>query len=260
MDARLPTLPLAGVWALTTLVLAGCTPDAVDAPVDMFDQDPVVARALHDPLMIDPDLVGRGNAYSLIELSDGHPLPVFKATSEAAARARSAARFELLEGGQIPDLPAPSSGSSGFKLGQMARANAMVEAAAGPLDCNDLLEDDLIWSTRLSPATVLPPHAMVQRAAGVDQPGCGIRAVRYRTAMGQGQALEYHFTKLERAGFQITRFGAGDGAGPENGPGNGDAGTYEAQLVAQKQGERVVIAVRSGPYGMSAVDVVDTRS
>ena len=159
MDTRLPTLPLAWVWALTALALAGCAPDAVDAPVDMFDHDPVVARALHDPLMIDPDLAGRSNAYSLIELSDGHPLPVFKATSEAAVRARSAARLELLEGGQIPDLPAPSSGSSGFALGQMARANAMVEAAAGPLYCTDLLEDDLIWSTRLSPATALPPQS-----------------------------------------------------------------------------------------------------
>ena len=247
MDTRLHMLARAGLGALALLALGGCEPDAVDEPVDPLGQDPLLARALHDPLMIDPDLVGRSNAYALFVLRDGHPLPVFTASSEAASRARDAARRELLEQGPIPDLAAPSPEASGFHLGQAAHAGAMVDNATGRRDCSDALVSDLNWSTRLPPASALPPHAMVHQAAGVDRPGCVIRVVRYRTPMGPEQALEYHYTKLERAGFQITRFGPANPLGEES------------QLVAQRQGEKVVVAVRSGPNEMTAVDLIDTR-
>ena len=247
MDTRLHMLACAGLGAIALLALAGCEQEVVDEPIDVLGQDPVLARALHDPLMIDPDLAGRSNAYALFALRDGHPLPVFTASSEFAARARDAARLELLEEGQIPDLPEPASLISGFQLGQFTNAKAMVENATGPLDCVDNLVSDLNWSTRLAPSIALPPQAMVHQAAGVDQPGCAIRVVRYRSAMGPKEVLGYHYTKLERAGFQITRFGPADPLGGE------------LQLAAQRQGERVVVAVRSGLHGMTAVDLIETR-
>lgn len=223
-------------------MLTACGGEATDVPSEVLSQDPQLARALNDPLMVDPDLASRSEANALVALRDGHPLPLFEASDDTANNAREAARLELLENGQIPALPQAVSEASAFSLADQTTANAIVEAVDARSDCNDRLEDDLIWSTRMPPTSSLPPHAMVQQAAGVDVGTCVIRVVRYLTPLGVEDALEYHFAKVDRARFDITRFAA-----------------PEAQLFAERRDQALVVAVREGAGGMSAVDVVHWR-
>ena len=90
-----------------------------------------MARALHDPLMSDPELARRSEANAVIALGDSAPLPMFTATPESSAKARETARTALLEGGAIPPLTALSAGAGGKALDKFDRPGAI---RAAPLE------------------------------------------------------------------------------------------------------------------------------
>ena len=229
--------------AVTALAaLSACGEETVEQQVAVQSQDPQLARALHDPLMVDPDLAWRTEANAVIALRDGHPLPPIEARADAADRAREAARIELLEGGQIPPLPSPSSDDRGVSLAGLSTAGEMVEAVGGRSDCIGQLSDDLTWSTAMPPTSSIMPHGMVQQAAGVDVGNCVVRVVRYLTPVGIDDVLVYHFTKVDRERFDISL---------NRSP--------EAQLVAERRDQKLSVNVREGPGGMTAVDVVHWR-
>ena len=232
----------AAALALGLTLVAGCGEERGEAPVEILTQDPQLARALHDPLMVDPDLAWRTEANAVIAFRDGHPLPPFEAREDSAERAREAARIELLANGQIPSVPAASSESGGVALGTLATASAMVDAVGARSDCNARLDAGLIWSTRMPETSSVMPHGMVQQAAGVDEGTCVVRVVRYLTPASPADVLEYHFTKVDRARFDISIFNA-----------------PETQLVAERRDQKLTVNVRQGPGGMTAVDVVHWR-
>lgn len=239
MQTRALTLVLA-VTACAALAACGEEPQAV--PREVLSQDPQLARALHDPLMVDPDLAWRTEANAVVGFRDGHPLPPIEARDDAADRAREAARIELLENGQIPPVPGFASGSRGVTLAQLTTADQLVEAVGGRSDCIAQMDADLMWSTAMPPTSSVMPHGMVMQAAGVDVGTCVVRVVRYLTPVSIGDALEYHFTKVDRARFDITL---------SNSP--------EVQMVAERRDQKLTVNLREGPGGMTAVDVVHWR-
>jgi len=243
MNARALTLSMAPVAALAAaLTLSACGEDVTDASVDVLIQDPLLSQALNDPLMVDPDLAWRNEANAVIAFRDGHPLPLFEASEDFTARARDAARLELLEDGQIPAVPPASSGQGNASLAQLTDAASIIEAVGSRSDCIEDLDDDLMWSTALPPTSSIMPHGMVQQAAGVDQGTCVVRVVRYLTPVGIEDALEYHFVKADRARFRMERFDA-----------------PETQLRGERRDQELAVHVRAGPNGMTAVDVVHWR-
>lgn len=232
-----------GILALALLPMAACGEGPVDAAPDrMLMQDPQLSRALHDPLMVDPDLAWRNEANAVIAYRDGHPLPLFEARDDAAIRAREAARGELLRDGQIPSLPSIASGAGGVSLADKRLAGEMMEAVGAPQDCIARLEGDLFWSTRMPETAPIMPHGMVQQAAGLSAAKCDVRVVRYLVPVRVEDVLEYHFTKVERARFDIALFDA-----------------PETQLVAERRDRKLVMNARPGPRGMTAVDLVYWR-
>ncbi|EAQ29537.1 hypothetical protein NAP1_02155 [Erythrobacter sp. NAP1] len=228
--------------ALTLAFVSGCGEQVDEAPAQVLAQDPQLARALNDPLMVDPDLSWRSEANAVIAYRDGHPLPLIEAREDAAARAREEARLELLENGQIPVTPSASSQASETTFADLKTADQMVEAAGARTDCIARMDSDLVWSTRMPPTSSIMPHGMVQQAAGVDEWTCVVRVVRYMTPVSIDDALEYHWTKIERARFDITRY-----AQPT------------AQLHGERRDQKVIFEFREGPGGMTAVDVVHWR-
>lgn len=242
MECRSPNLPFVLLAPLALVLLAGCDEEAKDAPEEVLTQDPQLARALNDPLMVDPDLSWRSEANAVLAIRDGHPLPLFDASAEASRRAREAMRLELLEDGQIAAMPPASSEASRFALGDAQSANAMVEEVGGRGDCADRLEDSLEWSTRMPAPSTLPPHSMVQQAAGIAAGECDMRIVRYLTPAGIDYVLEFHFANADRARFEIALYRQ-----------------PEAQIFAERRDQVLVVAVRAGPGGMSAVDVIHWR-
>ncbi|MEE4337218.1 hypothetical protein [Erythrobacter sp.] len=243
---------------LLATALGACAEERGDGPRDdPFAADPLLARALNDPLMADPDLAYRNEANAAVTIPAGHALPPFARTDEAALAAREAARLELLEGGRVPDLPdaAPDAaperalGAGPAGLGEARTAADMLAAAGAPERCAEGLEEGFAFAADLPAAARLMPHAMVQQAAGGERAGgeraggraspCAARIVRYLTPAAGEDVLHYHFVRAGRAGLS---------------PRLRDA--PERLLVGQGDRERLVLAVRKGPGGMTAVDLV----
>lgn len=236
-------LLLSFATATACVLPAACSePETEAAAPEVLGSDPLLARALNDPLMVDPDLSWRNEATAVIAIRDGHPLPPFDAREDARQRARDAGRLELLENGQIPALPPASGGQGKASFADLITADEIIRAVGSREDCIDDLTDDMTWSTGLPPTSSVMPHGMVRQAAGVDQGTCVIRVVRYLTPVSPEDALEYHFAKADRARFRIERFAA-----------------PEAQLRAERRDQEIAVHVRPGPGGMTAVDVVHWR-
>lgn len=235
-------MPSIALTVTAFAALSACDREPSATPIPVVSQDPQLARALHDPLMADPDLAWRTEANAVVAFRDGHPLPPIEAREDAADRAREAARLELLESGQIAPLPAISKDAGGVSLAGHTSAGAMLEAVGGRTDCIGQLDADLKWATSMPPTSSIMPHGMVQQAAGVDAGNCVVWVVRYLTPVDIEDVLEYHFTKVDRARFAIALHRS-----------------PEAQLVAERRDQKLSVNVREGPGGMTAVDVAHWR-
>lgn len=226
------------------LAACGERGEAEADPFAPIAQDPVIARALNDPLMSDPDLASRNEANAALGFPDSHALPVLAASSEDAQAAREALRIELRLGGPIPDLPpvtTPTGGPDVLRpLGPMAGPEELLAAVGAPASCARALRQDFALAASLPPAAAIPPGAMVVQAGGADARGCALRIVRYRSAAPRADLMQYHATRAARAGLGAAVF-----ASPED------------ILVARGQrGEWLTAHVRPAAHGLNAVDLV----
>lgn len=227
---------------LICLVAAACSDPAAQAASDaaLIAQDPVIARALHDPLMSDPDLASRNEANAAIGFADSGALPVMAASREAADAAREALRLELLEAGPIPDLPRPQYGSSGKAIGPLTGPDALLAIVGAPAACADSLIEDFALAASLPPVAAIPPRGMVKQAGGTDADGCRIRIVRYDSAAPMEDVLQYHYARALRAGLRARLY-----AKPE------------ASIAAiGAGGEALVVHVRPAIGGLTGVTLI----
>jgi len=227
---------------LLCLLAPACSPPAADEAADaaLIAADPVMARALHDPLMSDPDLASRNEANAVIGFADSDALPVFAATSDDAQAAREAGRLELLEGGPIPDLPLAREGGRGKVLGPLSSAADLIAALGAPASCVGGLTEDFALAATLPPAAAIPPQAMVVQAGGSDAAPCRIRIIRYHTAAVPDDVLQYHYARSLRAGLNPVRYAKPEAIIAATGP----------------RGETLVVHVRQGRHGLSAADLI----
>jgi hypothetical protein len=78
------------------------------------------------------------------------------------------------------------------------------------------------------------------QAGGADTAPCRIRIIRYQTAAAPEDVLQYHYARALRGGLSAQRH-----AEPE------------AIIAATgKAGETLVVHVRPGPHGLSAVELL----
>ncbi|AUX69440.1 hypothetical protein CHX26_07990 [Porphyrobacter sp. HT-58-2] len=220
------------------LLATACSDDAEPGEGDfaLIERDPVIARALHDPLMSDPDLASRNEANAVLGFVDSDALPVFKATSREAQAARDALRLELLEGGTIPPLPQVQAGS-GKAPGPMTGAAQLLAMVGAPARCAAGLTEDFALAASLPPPAAIPPLAMVMQAGGSDAQDCRIRIIRYASAAPRADVLEYHHARAVRAGLEAVR------------PGD--------SITARGTGaERLAVHVRTAPGGLTGVTLV----
>ncbi|HSJ79565.1 MAG TPA: hypothetical protein VK913_12590 [Erythrobacter sp.] len=235
---RCIVLPLLMVIPAVT----ACTDREAQAAQDaaMLAQDPVVARALNDPLMSDPDLASRNEANALIGFADSSALPTFAATTGAARAAREAARLELLDGGAIPDLPLPGTEPRGKALGPMVGPADLIAALGAPASCARQLDQNFTYAADLPPVASIMPHGMVVQAGGADSQICGIRIVRYQTAAAIEDVLEYHNAQAVRAGLRALRYRV-----PE-----------DIIAASGARDETLVVHVRKPAKGLTSVDLL----
>lgn len=230
------------ILPLLCLMLAQCAPPQPERSADprLIAADPVIARALNDPLMSDPDLASRNEANAVIGYADSSALPVLATTSQTAQAARDAARLELLEGGPIPELPDPTQGARGKALGPMASAKELIAALGAPAACATRLKQDFAYAAGLPAPASIMPMGMVVQAGGADSTGCRIRIIRYHTAAAPQDVLQYHYVLAGRAGLMPARYTA-----PE-----------DIIAASGKDGETLVVHVRPAMGGLTGVDLL----
>jgi hypothetical protein len=227
---------------LLVLLLAACADDT-RAPADdtaLIATDPVIARALHDPLMSDPDLAMRNGANAILGFADSGALPVLAATPEAARAAREKARIALLVDGPFPVLPPPSSAPRGKPLGPMASGADLVAALGAPAKCAARLTEDFALAADLPPVAAILPQGMVVQAGGANAAPCSLRIIRYQTPARIEDVLHYHYVLALRAGLKAARHKQ-----PE-----------DLVAAAGTSGETLVVHARPGPHGLTAVDLL----
>lgn len=228
---------------LLGLAVTACSDDPVaEAAADaaLLAQDPLIARALNDPLMSDPDLASRNEANAALGWADSAALPVFTATRADTSAARAALRLELLDDGPIPDLPPARKEAHGKPLGPMASAADLLAAVEAPQGCVAGLREDYAFAASLPAPAAIPRGAMVMQAGGSEAEGCRIRIVRYTTPAAPEDVLQYHHARSIRAGLRPRRYAA-----------------PEASIAATgRDQEALAVHVRSGLHGLASVDLV----
>ncbi len=227
---------------LLCLMLAACAPAKQDSGANtaLIAADPVIARALSDPLMTDPDLASRNEANAAVGFVDSSALPVLVATAQDAQSARDAARLELLSNGTIPDLPDANPAPRGKALGPLASAADLIAAMGAPARCAARLTEDFGLAASLPAVASIMPQAMVVQAGGADSAGCRIRIIRYRTAAAPADVLQYHYARARRAELRAVRY-----ALPE-----------DIIAATGKHGETLVVHVRPALHGFNSVDLL----
>lgn len=217
----------------------------------LIDSDPVIARALHDPLMSDPDLASRNEANAALGAPDSQALPVLPATSADASAAREAMRLELLATGPIPDLPRLPGAKEEDEaetpapaplppMGPMAPPADLLAALGLPPTCAARLSEDFALAASLPAAAALPPQGMVMQAGGSEAAGCRLRIIRYVSAAPLVDVLQYHFARASRAGLTGQR---------QDEP--------AAMIIAAGKGEeKLVVEARRAAHGMTGVTLL----
>ncbi|MEM6856638.1 MAG: hypothetical protein AAF559_02115 [Pseudomonadota bacterium] len=221
-----------------SLVTCAPEPEAAPAPI-VNEMDPYLARALNDPLMVDPDLAYRNEANAAITIGYDHALPSFRRSEEAASLARETARLELLEKGPIPDLPLPETSAGPASLAEQYSVDDVLKAVKAPTECRREIRGGFGYAANMPDIAQIMPHGMVRVAAGVDQPGCMLRLVRYVTPADIDDAVLYHYTLATRAGMEAQVFGG-----------------EEPSLAADRRGVSLKVFARKSTGDLTAIDLV----
>lgn len=198
-----PTMLLRRHLLALPLLLAACG-DSSERGDKRGERDPVIAAALADPIMADPDLASQNRGNSALQ-GGGPPsaeLPPDKTGPEETERARAAALD--LAGGKLAPLPAPSPALDASrlagKLTPRAMAEALPELAKG---CSESLELGFIWAARLPAALPVYPRGHARQAAGSDAKGCGLRVVGFVTPVPASEVLAFYATTAGKAGLTV---------------------------------------------------------
>jgi len=221
------------------LLLAGC--GSKDGPGKAADQDPVVADAVNDPIMADPDLAAqnRGNA----ALTGGGPasaqIPPFNTSPEEIERARTAAA-DLL-GGTVNPAPPPQRSADKSRLAgaetPLAVATAL-QLANG--DCEKSFTFSAVWAAKLPSALMVYPRGHTMVAGGSDAVQCKLRSVRFVTPVAANEVADFYYGSAGKAGLapQHAREGADEVI-------TGGRGTQKFAVYARKRAD-----------GLTEVDLV----
>jgi len=221
-------LPLAAL-----VLVAAC--DAQPAEQGAAAVDPVIAAALAEQLMVDPDLA-RQNPRNAV-LTGGGPasalIPPLDRGAEAVAAARAAA-------GPVSRAPAPRRGaSSGAGETAALTAAAALGTNAAAQDCARKMNYTMVWAARMPTAFPIYPRGHVQEAAGTDQGGCKLRSVNFLSPVPLDDLVDFYWTRARAAGFNAQhRLDAADHV-----------------IAASKGGTSATIWLRSRD-GLTEVDLV----
>ncbi|MES2339498.1 MAG: hypothetical protein V4537_15510 [Pseudomonadota bacterium] len=229
---------------LLPLALAACGDATPDTDVETLDQelaangsDPLLAAAVQDPIMVDPQLSTRSNADAIRPPNQPYAAPV-PATDVATTPEGS--------DGDLRPVPAPAKGNcpacavarDAITLGALAARQGDPRLQA----CAPGLRYAAGWATRLPADLPLPGAARVVEAAGTDSAACQVRAVTFTINRPVAHLLDWYYTQASRAGY-ATEHRSDDTRHMLAGTRAKDGGTY-------------VVFLRDGDGGGTEIDLL----
>jgi hypothetical protein len=196
------------VLLLLPLALVACDGDgAQNRTLDTLDEelgeaatgnagDPAIAAALQDQIMVDPQLAAQANGDAV--RPPGRPYSAAVPDDNVAPSPPSADTAGLKATPAAGDsCPQCTIAEQSVTLGALAAA----QKNKGLSGCAARMGYAAGWANRLPLDVPLHPDARVLEAAGVDQGGCGLRAVSFATPASLGTTLDWYYTKLTAKGF-----------------------------------------------------------
>jgi hypothetical protein len=211
---------------------AGCAREEPAAPPK--PRNPVIAQALDDPLMTDPDLSSRNEGAAAITVRIDGPLPTLPVSPDAVASARVEAA-EMVGGddkltavpparGEVPPLAADHSLADHLAL------------LASKTACKARLGDSAIWAARLPEALPVYPRGATIAATGGEGNGCRVIALEFATPVPLDEVLAFYWHRARAGGFAPVRKVAGDTAVLQ---GQGSGAAFD--LRARTQGGQTLV-------------------
>jgi hypothetical protein len=199
------------VLALASLLaLAACGRNDLAATVP--SQDPVIAAALSEQLMVDPDLARINPAYAA--LGGGGPATAPVPEPDRSPQNAAAARAEALHlaGGTLARAPAPRAGAQPVAgLTAALTAKAALALAGAPAACAESLAYGFTWAARMPAAAPLYPRSHATEAAGTDTAACHLRAVTTTSPVPAADMADFYWNRLGAAGLSVEhRLAGGD--------------------------------------------------
>ncbi|MEP2737257.1 MAG: hypothetical protein ABJP34_13280 [Erythrobacter sp.] len=192
--------------------LSACSGTAEEEDVN-DTRDPLIEQALGDQLLADLDLASQNEANAALTVGFDSSIPPLPTGPESRAKARTAMRALLLEGGEIVDLPEANKDAELEELGGALTAAELASRVGFAKECAERLNYSAIWAARLPDQAAIAPGGAVIEAAGNPQKQCNIRIVTYVTDLPVDEALQFHFNMARRAELKPAYFkGDGDGA------------------------------------------------
>lgn len=187
------------------LLLTACSSEERADP--RADRDTAVSNALDDPIMADPDLASQSRNDSA--LSGGGParaeIPPDKRTPEEAEQARFAAR-DLLGGAAIDPAPLPEQTLPESALAKSATMEAVAAALKlAPPQCPGKMSYTFNWAAHLPAALPIYPRGHARVAAGTDEAGCTLRAVRFASPVAVTDVMDFYYASARKAGLAPVR-------------------------------------------------------
>ena len=166
-------------------------------------RDPSLMSALHDQIMVDPNLAQQANndavrppaqPYSGAVPPDGIAVP-----PSGAVASTGAATSETLKTAPAPAASCPqcTAARESLTLGALAARQKNKRTR----DCAGSMRYSARWAQRLPADLPLYPDARVSEAAGSETGGCAIRAVSFASSASLRTVLDYYYTRATRAGY-----------------------------------------------------------
>lgn len=201
-------------------------------------QDPALAAALGDEIMVDPQLTQRSNANAI--------RPPNRPDLGAVASVDIAARPDAAPPPGLSPAPAAKGDCAECRAREGALtlgALAERQRGRGASACAARIAYSAGWANRLPPAAALYPDARVVEAAGVDEPGCSLRVVTFRSSAPLQRLADWYYTRGRRAGYSAEH--RADGATHVVGGTRGEA-AYLAYLRPRGDGGTDVDVIANG--------------
>lgn len=184
------------------LALAACGKPPAKQGIDDLDRqltenkDPALTAALHDQIMVDPQLVQSANT--------GAVRPAPRPDPGSVPPDDLGAPGDTSKPEDLKPTPAPRTGCrdctaarGALTLGALAERQSRASVAA----CAGGIGYATAWADKLPAALPLYPDARIAEAAGNDAHGCSLRVVSFASNAAIARVTDWYYAHAIRAGF-----------------------------------------------------------